>query len=179
MSWKHGAIFFSAQLVFASLDGHCPPLGAVLPAPLQPSTSNHVKTAVDNVKKTIEATISALNGSGLAVGVKSIHEDNLLLEYAYTPSDIDPRGVDKVDSDTVFRLASASKLFPVLAVLKLHGVDLNDAVTKYLPELRDLNKQARAQNPIWAVEWDDITLGALASHLGGIAADSQKIPIYC
>lgn len=114
-----------------------------------------------------------MEGSALAVGVKSIHEDKLLLEYAYTPPNVDPRGVQKVDSDTVFRLASASKVFPVLALLQINGVDLNDPVTKYVPQLRDLNKEARAQTPIWTVDWDDITLGALASHLGGIGGDSE------
>lgn len=173
VSRRHVVALLLSTQVLASLDGHCPPLGAVLPAPRHPSTDGTVKSAVEALEIALESTISALNGSGVAIGVKSIHESNLLLEYTHTPSEYDPRGVSRIDGDTVFRLASMSKLFPVLAVLKLHNVDLNDAVTKYLPELHDLNKQARAQNPIWIVDWDEITLGALASHLGGIPADSE------
>lgn len=68
-------------------------------------------------------------------------------------------------------MASLSKVFPVLAVLKLKEVNLDDSVTKYLPELRRLNRQARERNALWTVDWDEITIGALASHLGGIGAD--------
>ena len=64
-------------------------------------------------------------------------------------------------------------MFPVLALLKLHKVDFDDAVTKYVPELRALNKQARKQDAVWAVDWDQVTVGALASHIGGIPADCK------
>ncbi|WJG34905.1 beta-lactamase/transpeptidase-like protein [Fusarium oxysporum Fo47] len=107
----------------------------------------------------------------ISIAIKSTYEDDYLLEFANTPPKVDPRGVNKVDSDTVFRLASLSKVFPVLALLKLHKVDFDDAVTKYVPELRALNKQARKQDAVWAVDWDQVTVGALASHIGGIPAD--------
>ncbi|KAI3577493.1 beta-lactamase/transpeptidase-like protein [Fusarium oxysporum f. sp. albedinis] len=107
----------------------------------------------------------------LPIAIKSTYEDDYLLEFANTPPKVDPRGVNRVDSDTVFRLASLSKVFPVLALLKLHKVDFDDAVTKYVPELRALNKQARKQDAVWAVDWDQVTVGALASHIGGIPAD--------
>ena len=162
----HGAL--------AGLDGHCPPLGAVLPAPRQPSANPAVVSAAVALKSKLASLTASFNGSAVAVGVKSAHEPGLLLEYGYTPPNKDPRGVQIVGSDTVFRLASVSKLFPVLALLKLDGVSLEDPVTKYLPELRGLGKQAREQSPIWTVSWDDITLGALASHLGGIGSDCES-----
>lgn len=168
-----GMLLLLHSRVQAALDGHCPPLGPVLPAPTAPSSNPAVQSAVAKAMTLLDDMTAGFNGSALAVGVKSIHEDNLLLEYSYTPPNVDPRGVQKVDSDTVFRLASASKVFPVLALLQLSGVDLNDPVTKYLPQLRYLNQEARAQNPIWTIDWDDITLGALASHLGGIGGDSE------
>lgn len=162
--------------VLAGLDGHCPPLGPVLPQPTQPSTHQAVPLATAALKDALDKLTASFNGSALAIGVKSIHESNLLFEYAYTPPIRDPRGVQKVDSDTIFRLGSLTKVFPMLALLKLHdrGVSLDDPVTKYVPELRDLNSQAREQTPIWTVDWDDITLGSLASHLGGIASDSTS-----
>ncbi|KAK0721700.1 beta-lactamase/transpeptidase-like protein, partial [Lasiosphaeria miniovina] len=96
-----------------------------------------------------------------------------MLEYHHTPAEAfrDPRGAQRVDSDTVFRLASMSKLFPVLAFLRLSGVSFEDPITKYVPELRKLDHEARAQTPVWTVDWESVTVGALASHLGGIAAD--------
>ncbi|GAB1317827.1 Beta-lactamase 2 [Madurella fahalii] len=159
--------------VLAGLDGHCPPLGPVLPQPTQPSTHRAVPSAATALSDVLEQFTASFNSSAVAIGVKSIHESNLLFEYAYTPPIMDPRSVQKVDSDTVFRLGSLTKVFPVLALLKLHdkGVSLDDPITKYVPELRDLNRQAREQTPIWTVNWDDVTLGSLASHLGGIASD--------
>ncbi|KAJ4294598.1 hypothetical protein N0V90_008289 [Kalmusia sp. IMI 367209] len=56
-------------------------------------------------------------------------------------------------------------------MLQLEGVNLDDPITRYFPELRDTNKQPREQNDIWAVNWDDITIGGLASHLGDIGVD--------
>lgn len=158
---------------FAALEGHCPPLGKVLNAPLHPSSHDAVESAVAALKLSLDNTTSTWNSSGLSIGLKSIHEDELLLEYAYTPENVDPRGVDKVDSDSVFRIASLSKVFPVLAILQLKGVDFDDPITEYIPELRKLKDQARTQSAIWTVDWDDITIGALASHLGGIGADRE------
>ncbi|KAF9770698.1 hypothetical protein IL306_011698 [Fusarium sp. DS 682] len=165
---------FTSLFVGTSLavrGGHCPPLGPVLPAPLHPFTHSSVKAAVASIQERLEAVTAPFNESSVAVAIKSTYEDEYLLEFASTPPKVDPRGVDEVDSDTVFRLASLSKVFPVLALLKLHKVDFDDRVTKYVPELRKLNKEARKQDPIWAVDWDEVTIGTLASHIGGIPAD--------
>ncbi|KAG5778012.1 hypothetical protein H9Q73_008325 [Fusarium xylarioides] len=156
---------------FAARGGHCPPLGPVLPAPVHPSTHSSVKAAVAVIQARLEEKTAPFNLSSIAVAIKSTSEADYLFEFANTPPKVDPRGVDKVDSDTVFRLASISKVFPVLALLKLQKVDLDDSVTKYVPELRALNKQARKQDAVWAVDWDQVTIGALASHIGGIPAD--------
>ncbi|KAF4962849.1 hypothetical protein FSARC_9092 [Fusarium sarcochroum] len=155
----------------AARGGHCPPLGPVLPAPLHPGAHPSVRSAIAAIQEKVEAVTSPLNESSVAVAIKSTNENDYLFEFASTPPNVDPRGVDKVDSDTVFRMASLSKVFPVLALLKLGKVNFDDAVTKYLPELRALNKDARRQDPVWAVDWDEVTIGALASHIGGIPAD--------
>jgi CubicO group peptidase (beta-lactamase class C family) len=167
--YLYASLFVGSSL--AARGGHCPPLGPVLPAPIRPSTHASVKSAVAAIQARLEEETAPYNLSSIAVAIKSTYEDDYMFEFANTPPKVDPRGVDKVDSDTVFRLASLSKVFPVLALLELHKVDLDDAVTKYVPELRALNKQARKQDAVWAVDWDEVTIGALASHIGGIPAD--------
>ncbi|ENH69818.1 Beta-lactamase-like protein 2 [Fusarium oxysporum f. sp. cubense race 1] len=167
--YLYTSLFVGSSL--AVRGGHCPPLGPVLPAPIHPSTHSSVKSAVASIQQRLEEETAPYNESSIAIAIKSTYEDDYLLEFASTPPKVDPRGVNKVDSDTVFRLASLSKVFPVLALLKLHKVDFDDAVTKYVPELRALNKQARQQDAVWAVDWDQVTVGALASHIGGIPAD--------
>ncbi|KAH8199700.1 hypothetical protein TruAng_006108 [Truncatella angustata] len=150
----------------AALDGLCPPLGAVLPAPKAPSSSLHVQTAAAFLKEALQNATASINGSAISFGIQSIHEAKPIVEFHYTPPESGANGVKEVNSNTVYRLASTSKLFPVLALLRTEGMDLSDPITKWLPELRGLNKQARKPNPIWTVDWDEITLGALASHLG-------------
>ncbi|OBS19957.1 hypothetical protein FPOA_11680 [Fusarium poae] len=166
-------IYFSLFVgtALAARGGHCPPLGPVLPPPLHPSTHSSVKSAIKNIQDLFESETSSLVNSSVVVAIKSANEDDYMFEFASTPPNVDPRGVDEVDSDTVFRMASLSKLFPVLALLKTHKVNFDDRVTKYLPELRALNKDARKHDAVWAVDWDEITVGSLASHLAGIPAD--------
>ena len=162
----------------AARGGHCPPLGPVLPPPLSPSTHPSVKTALDNIQDLFDTATFELVNSSVAVAIKSTNEDDFMFEFASTPPNVDPRGVDEVDSDTVFRMASLSKVFPVLALLKLHKVNFDDPVTKYLPELRKLGKSARKRDAVWQVDWDEITIGALASHISGIPADCKFIDLH-
>ncbi|ETS85167.1 hypothetical protein PFICI_03192 [Pestalotiopsis fici W106-1] len=150
----------------AALDGLCPPLGAVLPAPKTPRSNAHLQKEMSVLNETLHNITASLEKSAISFGVQSIHEAKPILEFHFTPENYGANGVKKVDADTVYRLASTSKLFPVLAVLKTEGMDLNDPITKFLPELRNLGKQSRMRNQMWMVDWDDITLGALSSHLG-------------
>ncbi|KAL6923028.1 hypothetical protein FSST1_000302 [Fusarium sambucinum] len=168
-NYLYFSLFLGTSL--AARGGHCPPLGPVLPPPLHPSTHPSVKSAIQNIQDLFDSATSDLVNSSVAVAIKSANEDDYMFEFASTPPNVDPRGVDEVDSDTVFRMASLSKVFPVLALLRLHKVNFDDRVTKYLPELRALNKDARKKDAVWAVDWDEITVGSLASHLAGIPAD--------
>ncbi|RKL20380.1 hypothetical protein BFJ68_g3086 [Fusarium oxysporum] len=139
----------------------CPPLGAVFPAPQSPSQSTLVKKAGSLLKAGLDAQIGAqFNTSALSIGVKSLHEDDPLFTYQWTPPN-PGEGTDKVDEDTVFRIASGSKLFTALAAHISDKIDLEASVLKYLPEL---NKTA-GDDDIFSLKWEDITVGSLASHL--------------
>jgi hypothetical protein len=142
----------------AALDGHCPPLGAVLPPPTRPSTHKAIPSAAAKLKAILDQMSATYNNSAVSIGVKSIHEDDLMFEYAHTPANKEKRGAQTIDSDTVFRLGSLTKVFPVLALLKLHdkGVRLDDPITKYVPELRGLRNEGREDNAIWDAQWDDV-----------------------
>jgi Beta-lactamase len=72
-----------------------------------------------------------------------------------------------VNGDTVFRVASISKTFTVYSLLLESSVNLEDPITKYIPELMD-----RESKP-WLVQWDQVTLKSLAGHLSGMARDSK------
>lgn len=155
----------------AARDGFCPPLGPVLPAPTRPSANPAVISAVASLRATLESLTANFTKSALSFGVTSIHESEPLLDFHHTPAQLDPRGVQTVTSDSVYRIASASKVFPVLATLMLNGVSFDDPITKYLPRLREIKNTVPVQNAITVVDWDEITLGSLAAHLAGLPAD--------
>ncbi|KAF4471353.1 UPF0214 yfeW [Fusarium albosuccineum] len=148
----------------------CPPLGAVFPAPKAPSESKIVRVAAAKLKVGLEQLFAAnVKTSALSIGVKSVHEDDPLFTYHFTPP-IPGEGTEKVDIDTVFRIGSGSKLFTVLAALVNSEIDMEASVLKYLPELNETAKN----DDIFSLKWDDITVGSLASHLSGIGADSAQ-----
>ncbi|KAK3944610.1 beta-lactamase/transpeptidase-like protein [Diplogelasinospora grovesii] len=155
----------------AAVQQHCPPLGPVLPAPVNPSANPAVSAALSAINTKFQSLVSKFNISAASIAATSIHEDKPLFELHYTPPSLASRGVQKVDSNSIYRIGSLSKVFTALAVLKLCKVDLDDTVTKYLPQLKDLKKEQEVNNDITTVHWDQITLGALASHMAGIGAD--------
>jgi CubicO group peptidase (beta-lactamase class C family) len=86
-------------------------------------------------------------------------------------------GVKKVDSRTVYRLGSITKVYTVLAWLVAAGdAQLNDPVAKYLPEVAahiEKNK-GREDDGVWKVDWEDITIGALMGQQAGIQRDCKS-----
>jgi CubicO group peptidase (beta-lactamase class C family) len=67
-----------------------------------------------------------------------------------------------VDGDSVYRIASTSKLITVFLLLLRAGESIfNDKVIEYLPELKG------------EAHWDDITIGSLAGYLGGITSECK------
>jgi len=69
-------------------------------------------------------------------------------------------GVTHVDGDSQYRIASITKVFTTLGILYQHEsgkLSLDDAVDKYIPELKESD---RGELP-----WKDITLRTLASQL--------------
>ncbi|EXJ95148.1 hypothetical protein A1O1_00267 [Capronia coronata CBS 617.96] len=72
-----------------------------------------------------------------------------------------------VTGDSFFRIASISKTFTVYALL-LEQLNLDEPVTKWLPEL----KVPQTEDDV-AIDWNSISLRALASHQAGIYRDSS------
>ncbi|MCJ1284822.1 hypothetical protein MMC26_004159 [Xylographa opegraphella] len=74
-----------------------------------------------------------------------------------------------VTGDTAFRAASITKTFTVYALLLEKRINLEDAITKYLPALKDGHMKDK-----WAVDFDQITIRSLASQLSGIARETGQ-----
>jgi len=107
----------------------------------------------------------------------SLRESQPLFTYHFSAPEFEnaTEGVRQVNSSTVYRLGSMSKLLSVYNFLIAAGdVHFNQPITKYVPELASFAAQHEAAlktNDIDTVNWDQVTLGALASQMAGIARE--------
>ena len=157
-------------------DFPCPPLGPVLPVSKSPSSNEAVASNLEIAKDWFANLTAGFERTAVSLTVKSIHEDSPLLDLHHTPSRADERSVSEVNAQTVYRVASISKVFSPLAALQIAGINMDDPVTKYVPELRDLQNQQDEVNELTTIAWDDITVESLANHLSGFGSERKWCP---
>jgi CubicO group peptidase (beta-lactamase class C family) len=159
-------------------------LGPDFAAPKSLSSSATLQSAIANTTQVLSQTQSTGNTSyGLfdqvntsyALEIFSVHDSKLIFSNYFNGQYLakTESGVKNVDTNTIFRIGSITKLLTAYTFL-IHAGDIkfNDPVTKYIPELAAAAKSLNAtQNPIDDVSWEDITLGDLASHTAGIGRD--------
>ncbi|KAK4040945.1 beta-lactamase/transpeptidase-like protein [Parachaetomium inaequale] len=149
-------------LASLGLTQDCPIFGPAYPEVTKPGPA----AAFGAARTAIEDEIArGLAGGQLdkrtvfAIQVFSRHSDQTLYEQYHGPS---------IGPETLYRIASTSKLLTVYTTLaELGDRHWNDPVTKYVLELAGL----KVQNPVYDVDWSEVTLGALGSHMGGILRD--------
>lgn len=124
--------------------------------------------------------------------MESIHEDTPgapIFDYHHTAAAefISPDGVQEVNASTIYRIGSVSKIMPVYA-LQLYiarhtigSISWDDPITKYIPELRAIAQKQKENgfDPVSEVQWESITLRALASQLGGLSRDCKFALLMC
>lgn len=176
----------SGFLLLAScLSGaHSTFLGPVYPPPKDLTSSDScVAAAWKNMTRTLErsfqgqANSSGLNGMTFSVGSFSTQDPKAeKLQYHHTAPEIinAKNGTHKVDGDSIYRIASVSKLFTVFAgMIELTLEDWETPLSDILPEFAQfLREKSDTLDPAFDTQWDKITPFALASNMGGIAAGS-------
>lgn len=164
--------------------GPCPLLGPDVPAPTSPSTSNAIRLATKQLTNRLNAALDQAAASGLldanttsfGLNVYSIHEPaSSLYTYFHNGRDFahPVSGVAKVGEDTIFRIGSLSKLFTVyLYLMSVGDASWHDPITKYIPELAAYMAtnaaSLRSGDQIDTIQWDQITIGALAGQIAGV-----------
>lgn len=172
---------------------HCALLGPVFPPPLHPSTSSSMKTAIESIQKSIDDAIAAGNSSygpldgsstSFSVQIFSSHEEDALYTYHYNAPGLadSTDGVKTIDDNSLYRIGSVSKLFTMYIFLAAAGDRVwMEPITKFITELAEYAAQHPAdENALDISDWSEVTIGALASHLGGIpiatAGDARADP---
>ncbi|KAL1894019.1 hypothetical protein Sste5346_006161 [Sporothrix stenoceras] len=165
----------------------CPLVNAGLPAPSLLSTvgASYIKDAINSTDLQFLAAANGLipygtyesNTTAFAVEVYSVASGESLYTFSFNPpglADTHTVGVTNIASDTVFRLGSVSKLWTTYVFLIAVGDrSWNDPITDYVPELASLvAAENNIADSVDHVDWSSVTVGSLASQLGGIARDA-------
>ncbi len=167
----------------------CPPLGAVLPHPRNLSTNSVVREAAARLSSALDEATQGRNPevpyqaniTSSSVSIRSLYDEDFILQHHHTaPLRNDSLGgTSNVTSDTVYRIASISKVFTVLAVLLQEGkVSYDDPVATYIPELAALVSEPDpvGTRDVERVRWNEVTIRALASHISGIGSNCESTP---
>ncbi|KIW31412.1 uncharacterized protein PV07_03063 [Cladophialophora immunda] len=166
----------------------CDFLGPTYPAPTDlASNGSHVSTAWRNLSSTLNgfisepstnlSTPSGLKNLTFSVGMFSIHDASAAgaLQFHHTSSEIahSSTGLKKVDGNSIYRVASMSKLFTTFAgMLNLKDGDWDRPITDFVPTLAAYAAAHPAENDmVDTVDWNKVTLAALASQIAGNPRD--------
>ena len=176
--------FLSSVGLFGALaaaSGDCVLLGPEFPSPKHLSGSATLKSATAQFEKLLGQKDLGLlpNDTAWGVALFSSKEDKTLYEHYYAPSNISVKTVNK---DSIFRVGSLTKVFTVWSFLiEIGDEHFNDPITKYVPELAgksgktsDKDCTNEPYDDISTVQWEDVTLGELASYAAGITRDCMK-----
>ncbi|KAF2816589.1 beta-lactamase/transpeptidase-like protein [Mytilinidion resinicola] len=153
-------------------------------------TSNHSLVAAGwhNVTSTLETylknqtfsstTAAALKNVTFSVGLFSLHDPAAVkLQFHHTSPEVAnaANGTHKVDGDSIYRLASVSKLFTVFAgLLELKDADWNRPFTDIVPDFADFARKHPDNDPVHIVQWDKVTPSALAAQIAGVPRDPES-----
>ena len=169
----------------------CTPAAAFLGPGFPPpkdlsSNSSLVRAAWSNFTATLESYIRAnttveglvpnLGSYSFSVGAFSIYDEAATetLQYHHTGSDvkISNSGVTHVDGDSIYRVASITKLFTVyLTLLEIGSGYWDCPITDFLPDLAAFAEKTPL-DPLHVVDWNGVTLGTLAGQMSGIPRDT-------
>ncbi|PVH78851.1 beta-lactamase/transpeptidase-like protein [Cadophora sp. DSE1049] len=162
---------------------NCPLLGPDFPAPKNLSSSQSFQAAIKTITQLVSQAQTGNTSYGpfdvvntsYSLEFFSIHESAPLFTSHYgAPSLAKAKyGVKTVDSNSVYRIGSVTKLMTVYTALMQCGFNhFNEPINKYIPELQQAAQKLNAtSNPLDHPSWEYITLGELASQQSGIGRD--------
>ena len=169
----------SVPVLVSSVSAYtCRPLANTYPAPSN-SSSDAIKNSTLTGLFANTTIAAAYNTTTFSLNVFSLSDPQSQYTQHYTASGaaVSSEGVSKVDSDTIYRIGSISKAWTVYVWLLAAGdKTFNDPITKYVPELAAYASSHDASNELDVVDWNSITVGALASQLSGTSRDPLAGP---
>lgn len=153
----------------------CPIKGQQFPTPSKLAQEPIWQAAARSLEKTLEANLTQApyNETTFSVGVFSTTDEELLLDYHHSdPGVADSRlGAKEVDADSIYRIASISKVLTVYLWLVHDGHRrLSDPIIEHVPQLAAFDDPG-VDYPL--PNWNDITVGDLMGFLAGMGRDCE------
>lgn len=164
-----------------------PLLGPVFQPPTNPSNSSHISLALSNLREQLANNLQngmssfgnfTPNATSVSVTIISTFEEDPLFDFHFASPLLGngTEGVSKIDSGSIYRIGSISKLLTVYALL-LNGAEAvwSRPVTDFIPEIKDIAERGinNGLDRMSDVMWDQVTIGALASQLSGIGRECK------
>ncbi|RVX70222.1 hypothetical protein B0A52_05555 [Exophiala mesophila] len=141
------------------------------PSPNYTNPSAEFRKSLDSITDAIRAVANdpTFNTSSFSIEITS--ESSTLYSAYHTAQvkDSSRPGVEVINGDSAYRIASISKTFTVLGLLYQHAagnLSLDESVATYLPDLVSSHPHV--------LPWEDITLRTLASQLSGLPRDFSQ-----
>jgi CubicO group peptidase (beta-lactamase class C family) len=165
-------------------------LGPSYPAPLDltsdsslvaASWKNLTATLLSNANDTTSTGVTAaLSNITFSLGLFSLNDPAASqLQYHYTSPEIQNAvtGTHKADGDSIYRIASVTKAFTVLAgLLELKPEEWERPLSEIFPALGKYASQNSGESdPIHRSPWDQVTPSALAAQIAGVKRDISPV----
>lgn len=194
---RHTLHFSSVIYVLASLGcvrgfDPCPLLGPNFPPPTALDTSSTISSATSNLKALFDDAVRTGNSSNgpfsnettsfsvalftaPSAASNSLAQDSFFWQYHYTAPTLKnaTSGVNSVDADSIYRIGSLTQVFNIWTLLANTGERyLHQPVTDFVKELAQAaHACSSSDDPLHCVDWSEVTLRELGSHLSGIGRD--------
>ncbi|OHE99991.1 hypothetical protein CORC01_04638 [Colletotrichum orchidophilum] len=162
---------------------NCPLLGPAYPHPnlhksqVIKDTKESFAKLIENAIFTGETELGKINTAtaSFSIGVFSADSDKFIYEHHHRGTQLEGTLTGgSLNANTLYRIGSVTKLLTVYMILiKLGPTYWNEPITKFIPELAD----APAGNRAHRVQWSEVTLGALASHMSGLPRNNHFIDL--
>ncbi|KIV95157.1 hypothetical protein PV10_02839 [Exophiala mesophila] len=167
-----------ASLVPRTFAQSCPAFTPSIPVLGPLADSEAITAAAANLTAAFDQFLTSgvfpLDGNAFSIEFWSVADNGPLFTYHWTAPDLqnNTEGVTSVDSDTLYRVASITKVFTVYTFLVNAGIQVwNDPITQYVPELAQAANATENASDVDVIRWDQVTIGSLASHLAGVSRE--------
>ncbi|KAL1642897.1 hypothetical protein SLS58_005138 [Diplodia intermedia] len=170
----------------------CPLLGPFFPAARIDPSSAVLQDSLSSFTELLDKYVQAGDGdfgpitpnttsfsitlfAGSSSGPSSNQSNPSFYEYHHTaPATSNKSG--EVNADSQYPVGALTQLFTVYALLAGNGSQVwSKPITEFLPELLRIQNGSSAADPLSLVNWEEVTLGALASHMAGVGRDSFQL----